>query len=69
MKSAAVELHVVAKLGDLSIEILGTAVLSSPVDFNAMHFKGDSLRYTWDFGDGTQKITTESSKVSHKYSR
>ncbi|CAL1530755.1 unnamed protein product [Lymnaea stagnalis] len=66
--SDPVRVLVVSKLTGLTIVVLGDAVVNSSVRFKAKYWQGDSLHFTWDFGDGTILKSNFVDAVTHNYS-
>jgi len=46
----------------------GTVVWGEPSVFTASVRNGTNISYTWDFGDGTEPVTSTASVISHVYS-
>ncbi|XP_055862470.1 polycystic kidney disease protein 1-like 1 isoform X4 [Biomphalaria glabrata] len=66
--SAPISILVMSPLQSLTITMIGDAVVNASIRFKADYWQGDSLHFTWDFGDGTYVNNTLISEVTHKYS-
>lgn len=66
--SQAVQVHVIQKLSNLTINIEGETVIGQTLKFEAYHFRGSDVMYYWDFGDGSFNATRHTI-IQHTFDR
>ena len=66
-QSDPVEVHVVEPLADVTITVSpDDHLVGAPLRFEARHYSGSDVTYTWDFGDGNV-TAVHSDEIIHVY--
>ncbi|KAL3831269.1 hypothetical protein ACJMK2_023042, partial [Sinanodonta woodiana] len=65
--SPPVEIHVIALVRKLKIQVAKNLLVNQPIQFTEYTFQGSDLNFTWNFGDGSPNITVTNKTVQHVY--
>lgn len=69
VSSDLLEIHVIEKLEPpLVITMEGDTVIGQKIEFEAYHYRGSDVTYTWDFGDGIVNVTNHII-IGHTYAK
>ena len=67
--STTVNIHVIEKIINLEIVVVGNKLVNQSITFQYYTYAGSALNLTWSFGDGSAHIVTMDREVMHTFDR